>query len=219
MTINVDNPNGFTPVGTMSGSPWNGYVRAYEVDSSSTIFMGDLVILEADGRVAPADAGSLHILGVCVGALNHVAGPIAASGKMDGNFMANTSPTLSPSYSNAEAGWVLVAVGTDVLYEVQEDGVSDPIEIVDVGLNVDIVTTHSGSTLTGKGAQEINSDSHTTASAQLRLIGVADKPNNQPYDLDTTQNGTCRWIVRINESHFALQDMSVTTGSTAPVGI
>jgi hypothetical protein len=184
----------------MSGSPWSGYVRAYEVDAAaSDIFVGDLVIMEADGKVAPATAGDGHIVGVCVGALNHL--PSKNSGVSD-HFMASSSPTLQPSYSSG-AGQILVAVGTDIIYEAQEDGDTDPLAIIDIGSNVDMIATHSGSTTTGRSGQEIDSDSHVTTSAQLKLVGFVDRPDNEQGDVGVLASGdNARWLVRINESHF-----------------
>jgi hypothetical protein len=218
MSVNADRPNGFTPIGTMSGSPWSGYVRVYETDASegTGIFVGDAVTLETDGNIAPAAAGEA-ILGVCVGVLPHSMTKI--NGQYNGNFMSSTSPVLHPSFSAAStADVILVCVGTDVIYEVQEDGVTDPIALIDVGENVDLVATHAGSTTTGRSGQEIDSDSHTTASAQFRLVSIVDKPDVQQGDVDTTLPNA-RWVVRVNENHLTLTDMAVTTGSVGSVGI
>ena len=65
---NADRPRGFTPVGTIDGSPYNSAIRTYPVDvaNATAIFPGDAVTLEADGNVAAAGSTSV-ILGVCVG--------------------------------------------------------------------------------------------------------------------------------------------------------
>lgn len=207
MSVNQDRPNGFTPVGTMSGSPWNGYVRLYETDASegTGIFVGDAVTLEADGNIAPATNAEV-ILGVCVGVLPHM--PAKTSGKLD-NFLSSTSPTLLPTYSAASTlGTIMVAIGPDVLYEVQEDGVTDPVEMADIGSNVNLITTHAGSTTTGRSGMEIDSDSHTTGTAQFRLVDIVDRPDNEQGDVNSggVDGDNCRWIVRINENHFTVID-------------
>jgi len=47
---NFDNPNGAYPVGTLSGSPWQASVRAYQLDAThSAIAVGDLVQMTSDG--------------------------------------------------------------------------------------------------------------------------------------------------------------------------
>jgi len=204
MSINQDRPNGFTPIGTMSGSPWNAYVRYYETDASegTAIGIGDAVTLEADGNIAPAAAGEV-ILGVCVGVPPHISTKV--SGLSD-NFLSSTSPSLVPAYSaSSTAGVIAVCVGPDVLYEVQEDGDTDPLELIDVGSNVELIATHAVSTTTGRSGQEIDSSSHTTGTAQFRLIGMVDRPDNQQGDVDSTLPNA-RWIVRINENHFTVID-------------
>jgi len=217
MSVNADRPNGFTPVGTMSGSPWNGYVRLYETDASegTGIFVGDAVTLETDGNIAPAAAGEI-VLGVCVGVLPHI--PVKASGLSD-NFLSNSSPTLLPTYSAAStADVIMVCVGPDVIYEVQEDGVTDPIALVDINANFDLIATHAGSTTSGRSGMEINSDSHAATSGQFRLIGMVDRPDNQQGDVDTTLPNA-RWLVRVNESPYNTFDQAITTGIVGATGL
>jgi hypothetical protein len=210
--VNVDNPNGFIPVGTISGSPWSGYVRAYHVAANAAnIFMGDAVKLETAGDVDVATAGD-SLLGVCVGALNQF--PAKTNGKMD-NFLSNSSPTLAPSYSSG-IGIILVCVGVDVLYRVQEDGDTTPLTLAAIGANVDIIAT-AGSTASGRSNHEIDSDSLTTLTMQMRIVDFYDAPNNELASVDDVD--TADWLVKINESHFNLINMAITTGGVGPDGI
>lgn len=191
---NTDRPNGFVPIGTISGSPYSGYIRAYEADASAgAIFLGDMVILEADGKVAPAAAGSTQLLGACVGFLEHM--PIKVDG-VTGNFLSTSALDHVVYKPASTAGVVLVAVGPDVLYEVQEDGDTSDLAVTDIGSNIDLIAG-SGSTTTGRSGFELNSDTVTAAgSAQFRIIDMVDRPDNELGDW-------ARWIVRIHESHLA----------------
>lgn len=190
---NADRPNGAIPVRTMSGSPYSGTLALYEVDSSaSNIFPGDFVILEADGKANVAGATSTEILGACVGVLPWM--PNKVSGISGHNISTDNINLMLKYHETGAAGYVLVAVGPDVVYEMQEDGVTTDLAVTDIGSNVDIVAT-AGSTSTGLSLQEINSDSVITATAQLRLLGLVDRPDNELGDW-------ARWEVRINESHF-----------------
>lgn len=178
---NTDRPRGAIPVGTISGSPWGATVREYNVDSSNAtaIFRGDFVTLESDGNVAPAAAGGI-VLGVCVG-------PV----------VSRTVPaTEHPGYLPATtAGKVLVAVGPDVLYEVQEDSDTSNLALTDVGANIDIIAG-AGSTVTGVSAHELDSSSVTAAgSAQLRIVGLKAAPDN-------AVGTNAKWVVRVHESHW-----------------
>lgn len=181
---NVDRPNGATPIGTISGAPYNANVRKYPVDASNAtaIFRGDFVTLEDDGNCAPAAAGD-SILGVCVGVV----------------VTRATAQTEHPGYLPATtAGNILVCEGPDILYEIQEDGNmgASGAQAV-VGSNGDIVAG-SGSTTTGRSAHELDSSDVTAkdasaASAQLRVVAVVDREDND----GTAANA--KWIVRINE--------------------
>lgn len=185
---NTNRPNGAVPVGTINGSPYSGYVRRYAVDSSNgtAIFRGDFITLEDDGNVAPAAAGGI-LLGVCVGV--EVSRAVAA--------------TEHPGYLPAStAGYVLVAVGPDVLYEVQEDSVGGAMPLASVGSTGDIVAG-AGSTTTGRSAHVLDSSDviakdAAPGSAQLLVVGLVDRPDNEGAA------NYARWIVKINESAFAL---------------
>lgn len=189
---NVDNPNGAKPVGTISGAPWQGLVRSYLASGSADdIFIGDFVVLESDGFVDAANAAETELLGVCVGFQP------AQAGQTDGvtdNFLGNTSYDLSKKYYDASVdgeAWILVAVGPDVLYEMQTSGT---ITYTDIGNNAELVAT-AGDTTKGHSQQEV-SDTTGTATAQLRLVAPVNRPDN------TTADANSRWIVRINENHY-----------------
>ena len=178
---NVNRPNGFKPVGTISGSPWSGAVRKYSCDASSgAIFPGDLIKLEADGKAEAAAAGDTQLIGVCVGIV------------VDRDVAATEHPGYKPATT---AGEILVCIAPDALYEAQEDGDTTDLALTDIGANVDMVDA-GGSTVTGQSVQMIDSDSATASgSAQLRIVDFIDRPDNAIGDY-------ARWVVRIHESHF-----------------
>lgn len=179
---NVDRPMGAIPVGTISGSPVNGAVREYPVDASNAtaIFPGDFVTLETDGNVTPAAAGGV-ILGVCVGV------------KVDRSVAATEHPGYLPATT---AGDIMVSVGPDVIYEVQEDGVGGALDAGAIGSNIDHIAG-AGSTDTGRSAHELDSSSATAAgSAGLRIIGFSKRVDNEVG----SANG--KLLVVVHESHL-----------------
>lgn len=179
---NADRPRGFTPVGTLSGSAWEGAVRAYSVDSSNAtaIFPGDAITLEADGNVTPAAAGGV-ILGVCVGV------------KVNKAVAATEHPGYLPA---STAGTVYVSVGSDVIYEIQEDGVGGAMTADAIGSNVDHIAG-AGSTTTGRSAHELDSSTETAAgSAGFRVIDYVRKEDN---DVTLTN---AKFLVYVHESHL-----------------
>lgn len=178
---NADRPSGFRFVGNIDGADPNGALRAYSVDASNAtaIFRGDALTLEADGNVTPAAAGGV-VLGICEGI------------KLDPDTLATEHPGYLPA---STAGTVLVRVGPNAMYEVQEDSDSANLALTDVGANIDLVAG-AGSTVSGVSGHELDSDSATAAgSAQFRIIGKVDRVDNEV--------GTnCKWIVTVHESHL-----------------
>lgn len=192
---NEDKPNGARPIGTYSGSSWCGKVRPYLADGSGDdIFVGDFVTLEADGFVNAANAAET-LLGVCVGFQPAQAGQ--TNGVTD-HFAGNSSFDLDKTYYDASVdgeSWVMVAVGPDVLYEMQSDGI---ITYLDKGNNAEIVAT-AGDATRGISQQEVSSTTGT-GTAQLRLVDPVNRTDN-----DITLANS-RWIVSINEHHMTVID-------------
>ena len=179
---NVDKPSGFKPVQFLNGAPWNGKFNIYYVPSTdnTAIYKGDLV---AHGGTA--DATGTTNIGVAIG-------------------FGNTPQSMF-DYSNLErkyrpaatAMYVAVVDDPNVIFEIQENGESDPFVVADVGLNCDVIVG-SGSTVTGMSGMEIDSDNYSeaTATAQVRLLRVA------PYE-DNELGAHCKWWVLINEHVLA----------------
>ena len=179
---NVNKPNGFKPVGTLSGSPWQGSVRQYSLDAThSAIAVGDLVQMTADGYPDILAAGETQMLGVVVGCLDHVAADVL--GKQGDSFLSTGAVTLDIPGKNQiaanTAGVILVATAPDIIMEAQEDGDTDPLELADVGQNVEIIGGGPDAT-TGISDMMIDSSSHnTTNTLPLRLLGLAQRPDNE----------------------------------------
>lgn len=180
---NVDRPNGLRPIGTINGSPYNAAVRERDVDASNgtAIFVGDAIILEDDGNVAPYTGSSGgDLLGVCVGVV------------VDRSVTETEHPGYLPA---STAGSILVAEGTSVLYEIQEDDDGTALTSAAIDSNADVLAT-AGSTTTGQSAHELDRSTITDASpgsAQLRLVDYVDRVDNEAGDW-------AKWIVRLNEN-------------------
>lgn len=184
---NTSRVRGATPVRTISGAPWGGHVRIYPVDSSNgtAVFVGDFITLEDDGNVAPATAGT-SLLGVCVGVVP----------------TRTVTATEHPGYLPAStAGNILVCVGPDVIYEIEEDGVGGAMVATNVGSVGDHVAG-AGSTTTGRSGHTLDSSDviakdASPGSAGLLVVKLVDRPDN-------AVGTSAKWEVRINESQWAL---------------
>ena len=178
---NSDRPRGAVPVGHLDGSPYCAKLQTFNVDSSNgtAIFIGDFIMLQADGNVAPATAGNTQIVGVCQGV------------KVDRAVAA----TEHPGYLAAStAGSIRVEVGPDVIYQVQEDSVVSTLAATDRFANADFIAG-AGSTTTGMSAHEIDSSSVTTSTAGLRLLKTVARSDN-------AIGANADWLVVINEHAF-----------------
>ena len=192
---NADKPNGFTPIGTLSGSDYHGKLRrvAFAAGDSTAAYVGDLVKLtgtvDATGKipvVAQSAAGDASI-GVLVS--------LDPDPSDEGSLMT----PLTRAASTARTGQV--AFGQDVLYVIQEDSVGNDIEITEAGLNCDVIVG-SGSDVTGSGMELDSDTAASTSSLNVRLHHVYDAPDNA---LGTN----ARWVVSINASQEALNQTGV----------
>lgn len=181
MAVNVDRPNGFIPVGTLSGGDWTASIRTFTMDAGhDAIFIGDLVHFDADGYLDQYDAGDTQVVGVCVG--------------VEVNRGLNAK-TEHPGYLDTNiAGKIRVACDPLLLMEVQEDGDTTALVLADINRNIEIIDG-GGSTTTGVSGMELNSDSNnTTNTLPLRIVGLVDRADNQLASVDTTKPNA-RWLV------------------------
>lgn len=202
---NSDRPNGALPVGTLSGSPWQSSVQAFVLDGShSAIAIGDLVQMTADGYLDIFAAGETGFIGVMVGKLP--APSTTVLGKMGEHFLSSDSPVLSGPAANQSAAnvtdTILVVTAPDAIFEMQEDGDTDPLELADVGSNIEIVNGGISAT-TGISGMELNSDSHaTTNTLPFRLLGLVQRPDNE---FISGGQAWTRWLVTpANHSYSGL---------------
>lgn len=129
--------------------PHGPVLRARKYIAGAAVYPGDLVHLEDDGKVDPA-AASEGVIGVAL------------------------------TYASGDLEEVIVSDHPDQIYIVQADdgGTTDVTAQTAVGLNFPIVAA-SPSTAYKLSRQELDgSEGATTAALPLRLLGLADLPNN-----------------------------------------
>jgi hypothetical protein len=170
---NVDRPNGLVFVRTLDGSTC-GVASEYTVDSSNgtAIFIGDPVVQEADGNVAPAGAG-----GNCVGVVSGI--------KVDPDNLGRRYVPAST------AGTVYVNDNPESLFRIQEDDGGTNLLATSRGALVDATAT-AGSTTSGMSRYELDQDSILTTSGTYRLFRLIPEVDNDYGD-------NADWEVQINE--------------------
>ena len=187
---NKDAPFGFRPAKMLGGAPFNNGQTSYDIASgyNTNIFTGDAVELHTDGTVTVGAAGATNLIGV-----------------FNGCFYTDSTgkPTYSkywPADTVASDAVAFVIDDPNVIFVAQEDstdiGASWP---ANRGSNADLVSTHAGSTKTGRSGMELDSSSITAATAQFRIVDVV----SDEYNSETSSaNGN--YLVRINEGlHYA----------------
>ena len=146
---NQDRPHGFSIYGPLLRSQ----KFAVDVGETTGIFIGDIVMMENDGKVAPATAASVAKLGA---SLVYHAGTLASTGPADE---------------------VLVASNTNQLFEAQDDGAATPAQ-TNLGNLVDH-TISTGSTTTLLSGHELGLGTLTTTAAGFQLLDFVDRPDNE----------------------------------------
>ena len=197
---NVDRPNGLVPVGTQGSGPWNGQVNAYYTSDASAVFIGDLVKLTGTSAAAGTMVNGQDVSGmpsVTVAA----AADITLAGVAVGFSPLQTNQNLGSLHKAAsESRIVYVSDDPRTIYEIQEDSTGNNIDKDMVGLSTDVVAT-AGSSTTDISAHELDSSETATAGGQLRILGLARRPDNE---IGTN----AKWLVMIN---FAESVWTVTT--------
>lgn len=197
---NTARVNGFRPVKTLNGSPWNGQTRAYVIpaaDATAT-FVGDLVKFTGAGlditsglATCVQAAASNQVLGVVVGFEPN--NGTAAGGR----YLSYGSTSLDlPGHRLASTRRIVyVCDDPNVIFEVQEDGLVTPVPMADIGLNINIIVG-AGSTVTGASGMQLDSDTvAVTATLPITILGAVTREDNE---LVTLGQANTRWLVKIN---------------------
>ena len=197
----VSRINGFRPVKSITGAPYNGSANVYFVPASdaTVIMVGDAVKLLGDARAASGvptvtrvSAATDIPLGVVVGVLFTGVGDV-------GNVPPVTDLN-TPMYRRASTDrYLLVSDDPNLVYEVQYagTGVAAATITANVGLNGQFTTT-AGSTTSGSSGMQLDSAGlATTATLPLKIVGFPNRPDNIPGDQFFS------YYVKLNTSQLA----------------
>ncbi len=181
-------PNGAVPVRSLTG-PYMGNTNAYSTAAGdgTLLGIGDFVKL----------AGTSQL----VGDITYADVARAATGDVIVGVVTSVLPaTRDSTVYRAASTLTIVNVCDDptVLFEIQESAAGTSFTANDIGLNANFVVG-TASTVTGLSATTIdNSTEATTNTLDLKIIGLANKPNNAVGE-------SAKWIVRINRHQYSNQ--------------
>jgi hypothetical protein len=190
----IDAPFGFQPYGPVLRA------NLYAVATAPTINIYHNDIVRHGGTALATRFGTMPIIedsAVPDGGA-HLLGSVIAI--FDEDMAPVNRIVAAEAGDSTVAGYVMVADHPNQLFIAAEDGVTNAIDLAEVGQNADIIsgTLCAGNAYTGISKQEIDSDTAaTTAALNVRLI--------RPHEDDTVADDTnchARWIVQINEHWF-----------------
>ena len=210
---NVSRVKGFRALRYSSGAPYNGSgIPMLFANDSTAVFIGDVV-----NYGGTAGAAGLVISGMDVEGMPTVIQSTNTT-TLDGiagvvvGILQDT--TLPSKYAVASGGNRIVLVeplGSEVVYEVQEDGVGNNIAATAIGANIGF-NSGAGSTVTGMSAYSLDSSvTATTVTYPLRLLGLVKRPDNA-LGLSTTDLGKFE-VVFNTDYQVGTLTMAITTGS------
>ena len=186
---NANRPSGFTPVRYLNGAPWNGQANLYSIAASygTALAIGDPVISSgtADANGVPGIA-----LAAATGA---VRGVIVGLGKGEG-LIANPSnlDTTKRPASDPAVWYALVVDDPAVVFEIQEESNGTALAATEVGMNTVPLLAAAGTYQSGWQLRSATGATPaTTATLQLRLLGLSRKPGN-------AFGAYAKWLVKFN---------------------
>jgi len=182
----VSRINGFRPVKSITGAPYNGQSNLYFVPASdsSVIMVGDAVKLSGDARAATGAPTVTRVSAATDIPVGIVVG-IAFTGVGDTINMPPVNDLNTPVYRRASTDrYLLVADDPNLIYEVQYAGTSVAAATItaNVVLNGQFTLT-AGSTASGSSGMQLDSAGlATTATLPLKIVGFPNRPDNIPGD-------------------------------------
>lgn len=185
---NENRPSGLRPVGTVSGTQYNGAARLYAIDAANAnaFAIGDPVVTVAAGadpRGIPyitLAAATGAIRGVVVGLFDTFPG-IA---KVD-----NLNQIIRTAGAKSTVWYAMVVDDPNAVFEVQEIGTGTPLTLADVNLNTNLVVgTNNGFV---SGWQLDNASEAVTATLQCKILGLVQRMDNEVGQF-------AKWLVKIN---------------------
>ena len=178
---NLNRPNGFSPIGTLTGAQWNQQGRLYAIanDASNTYAIGDVVksATSADSNGVPfvtkwaGTGGATDVpLGIIVGI--RVADPGVS---LQANTLDLTKAFLP---LNSGTRYVYVVDDPNILFEAQFD--STAIAVTNLHQNAAVTITANQTTLSASSpySSTVLTSPATTNTLPIRLLGAVQRIDN-----------------------------------------
>ena len=174
---NANRPAGFIPVQYLNGSEWSGQARIYSIAAAyaTALYVGDPVI---SSGTSDANGVPGVILGAATGALR---GVIVGLGSSEGLVANIVNPNIAyrPAAAQTTDWYAMVCDDPNVLFELQEKAGTQQLAATEIGLNtVPVLAAGNGFTSGWTLASYTDATPNTTATLQLRLMGLVRRQGN-----------------------------------------
>ena len=184
---NQDGNFGFRPV-LMMGSAYNGQGQqqmSIASNETNSIFMGDPVVLNANGSISRGSSAGAELVGI-----------------FNGCFYTDPT-TQKPTFSNHYPGAIVaddivanVISDPDVIFEVKIDDANGGR--AQVGSTANIATYAAGSTKSGISGVALDGSTFATSNASnFAVYDLSTDPDNSDYD-----SANANILVRINKHQY-----------------
>lgn len=189
-----DTPFGLQPYGPVLRANWYAVVTSNGVAMS----IGDMVESVGAAVATPLHGYLQKVITEETGAAGTIVG--AVLGLMDHTGFPIDYLPVTTVGNGTIAGYALVADHPEQQYVAREDGDTSSLVVADIGLNIDMISTHAAVAANRyRSKMELNSDTMAvTATLALKILGV------HPDDTISASNaagGHCRFIVKVNSSY------------------
>lgn len=185
---------GFKPVMLLNGSPYNASGMLCYKSAGTTVtndlFVGDPVVMSGTGDTAgvPGITKATFADGnPCFGVVQAV--------KLDPNHLDRAT-----WIDGADAGYVYVAVGKDIIFEVQVD---DVLTYTDIGYNAIAIQTAAGSRTAGTSGVELDATIADTVTYMFKIVGF---PQREDNEINAENN---KILVTINNHQLVVDNTGV----------
>lgn len=200
---NVNKPMGLSPVKTLGANNWNAQTNLYYIaqSDSNAYAPGDPVVSVSGGADANGVPG---VTLATAGASNRIRGVIVGVGTSEGLIAdpKNLDQIVIPA-TKTKPYYVMVCDDPSTVFEVQEwsGSGSTAWTAADIGKNVNLKSgTNNG--FYSAWTLDDTAASATTVNNQVRLIGIARRPDN-------AFGAYCKFLVMINQHELALPGAGV----------
>lgn len=194
---NTDFAFGLRPVRYSDGRPYTGGgMRAVATDTSTALAIGDPVTFTGAGStLVGANKAPLVKRAAAAGPIDGVIVGILSDAGAAG-LTRDFARTIPADTTGANAAQVLIVTDPSLIYQIQEDSVTENVVLSEYGLHANITQTGPDAV---NGISKVELDSNTAAADStgglaVQIVGLADIVNN-----DTGANSVLE--VRINKTN------------------